>query len=105
MYQQVVAAYREKLAGLGRKRLRELIDTVKQTTPARFTELRKLAYTLDRRRVDILAYFDHPRTSNGPTEALLCRRRHKMLYADVWVMPMLFVWCLIGLIEPQILSA
>ena len=76
VYQQVVAAYREKLAGLGRKRLRELIDTVKQTTPARFTELRKLAYTLDRRRVDILAYFDHPRTSNGPTEAINGRLEH-----------------------------
>ena len=55
---------------------RELIDTVKQTTPARFVELRKLAYTLDRRRADILAYFDHPRTSNGPTEAINGRLEH-----------------------------
>lgn len=70
VYQQVVAAYREKFSGNGRRRLRELIDTVKQTTPARFVELRKLAYTLDRRRADVLAYFDHPRTSNGPTEAI-----------------------------------
>ena len=76
VYQQVVAAYREKFSGNGRRRLRELIDTVKQTTPARFTELRKLAYTLDRRRVDILAYFDHPRTSNGPTEAINGRLEH-----------------------------
>ncbi len=76
VYQQVVAAYREKFSGNGRRRLRELIDTVKQTTPARFVELRKLAYTLDRRRADILAYFDHPRTSNGPTEAINGRLEH-----------------------------
>ena len=76
VYQQVVAAYREQFSGLGRKRLRELIDTVKATTPAWFVELRKLGYTLDRRRADILAYFDHPRTSNGPTEAINGRLEH-----------------------------
>ena len=76
VYQQVVAAYREKYPGNGRKRLRELIDIVKATTPAWFTELRKLAYTLDRRRGDILAYFDHPGTSNGPTEAINGRLEH-----------------------------
>ena len=76
VYQQVVAAYREEFSGNGRRRLRELIDTVKATTPAWFVELRKLAYTLDRRRADILAYFDHPRTSNGPTEAINGRLEH-----------------------------
>lgn len=76
VYQQVVAAYREKFSGNGRRRLRELIDTVKATTPSWFVELRKLAYTLDRRREDILAYFDHPRTSNGPTEAINGRLEH-----------------------------
>lgn len=76
VYQQVVAAYREKFPGKGRKRLRELIDLVKATTPAWFEELRKLGYTLDRRRADILAYFDNPRTSNGPTEAINGRLEH-----------------------------
>lgn len=76
VYQQIVAAYRERYSGLGRKRLRELIDVLKATTPAWFVELRKLAYTLDRRRVDILAYFDHPGTSNGPTEAINGRLEH-----------------------------
>ena len=76
VYQQVVAAYREQYGGLGRKRLRELIDVLKTTTPTWFVELRKLAYTLDRRRVDILAYFDHPGTSNGPTEAINGRLEH-----------------------------
>ena len=76
VYQQVVAAYREKFTGNGRRRLRELIDVLKATTPAWFVELRKLGYTLDRRRQDILAYFDHPRTSNGPTEAINGRLEH-----------------------------
>jgi len=65
-----VAAYREEYAGYGRKRLCELIDVVKQTMLAWFVELRKLAYTHDRRRQDTLAYFDHPGTSNGTTEAI-----------------------------------
>lgn len=76
IYQQVVAAYREQNAGYGRKRLRELIDLVNETTPTWFEELRKLGYTLNRRRTDILAYFDHPRTSNGPTEAINGRLEH-----------------------------
>jgi len=76
VYQQVVAAYREKYGGLGRKRLRELSDVLKATTPAWFAELRKHAYTYDRRRTDILAYFDHPGTSNGPTEAINGRLEH-----------------------------
>ncbi len=76
VYQQVVAAYRERFSGNGRRRLRELIDVVRATTPAWFVELRKLGYTLERRRQDILAYFDHPRTSNGPTEAINGRLEH-----------------------------
>lgn len=76
VYQQVVAAYREKFSGNGGRRLRELIDLLKATTPVWFVEFRKLGYTLDRRRQDILAYFDHPRTSNGPTEAINGRLEH-----------------------------
>ncbi len=34
VYQQVVAAYREKFSGLGRKRLRELIDVVRHGLPS-----------------------------------------------------------------------
>lgn len=39
-------------------------------------ELRTLARTLKRRRDDILAYFDHPGSSNGPTEAINGRLEH-----------------------------
>lgn len=34
------------------------------------TELKNLGHTLNRRAADILAYFDRPGTSNGPTEAI-----------------------------------
>ncbi len=47
-----------------------LIDTIKTGVPAGLDELRVLGQTLHRRRDDILAFFDHPRTSNGPTEAI-----------------------------------
>lgn len=75
-YQQVVAAYRERYPPLGRKRLRQLIDLIRTGIPKRMIELRKLGHTLNRRRVDILAYFDHPGTSNGPTEAINGRLEH-----------------------------
>lgn len=76
VYQQVVAAYREKYPPLGRKQLRELIDSLQESVAALAEELRKLSHTLDRRRKDILAYFDHPGTSNGPTEAINGRLEH-----------------------------
>jgi len=44
--------------------------------PADLVELKKLATTLTRRIIDILAYFDHPHTSNGPTEAINGRLEH-----------------------------
>ena len=40
------------------------------------TELRTLGSTLKRRASDVLAYFDHPGTSNGPTEAINGRLEH-----------------------------
>ena len=41
-----------------------------------FPELRSLARTLRNRRDDILAYFTHPHSSNGPTEAINGRLEH-----------------------------
>lgn len=35
-----------------------------------FQEVRSLRTTFKRRRANILAYFDQPRTSNGPTETI-----------------------------------
>lgn len=75
-YQHIVAAYRDKYPPIGRKRLRHLIEIISTGIPARMSELRKLGHTLKRRAKDILAYFDHPRTSNGPTEAINGRLEH-----------------------------
>ena len=45
--------------------------------PRSLTELITLGRTLKRRAGDILAYFDHPHTSNGPTEAINGRLGHQ----------------------------
>jgi len=44
--------------------------------PTALIELRRLGRTLARRAGDVLAYFDLPGTSNGPTEALNGRLEH-----------------------------
>ena len=47
-----------------------LITSIHSDVPASLEELRSLGQTMKRRRDDILAFFDHPGTSNGPTEAV-----------------------------------
>ena len=44
--------------------------------PRSLTEIITLGRTLKRRAGDILAYIDHPHTSNGPTEAINGRLEH-----------------------------
>ena len=39
-------------------------------------ELRRLGRTLTKRAADVLAYFERPGTSNGPTEAINGRLEH-----------------------------
>ena len=56
--------------------MQQVIDSLKQTIPAGLEEIGALARTLTARAADILAYFDHPRTSNGPTEAVNGRLEH-----------------------------
>jgi transposase len=45
------------------------MDDLRAGLPAGLEELAQLGQILQRRRVDVLAYFDH-RASNGPTEAI-----------------------------------
>ena len=53
------------------------INTLTSTrVPRSLTELITLGRTLKRRATDIQAYFDHPHTSNGPTEAINGRLEH-----------------------------
>ena len=53
-----------------------LIASVSHGVPAALTELRTLGRTLKKRAEDVLAYFDRPGTSNGPTEATNGRLEH-----------------------------
>jgi transposase len=53
-----------------------LIDTLSHGVPAALTELRTLGRTLKKRAADVLAYFERPGTSNGPTEAINGRLEH-----------------------------
>ena len=53
------------------------INTLTSTrVPRGLTELMTLGRTLKRRAGDTLAYFDHPHTSNGPTEVVNARLEH-----------------------------
>ncbi|AGT04895.1 transposase [Corynebacterium glutamicum MB001] len=72
----MIAAYREKDRSLGRAAMEALIDAVSQDVPAGLDELRKLGRTLKARATDVLAYFERPGTSNGPTEAINGRLEH-----------------------------
>ena len=76
VYQQMVAAYRATNPAEGRRMLARLIDTLAAGVPKALIELAKRGRTLNKRRADVLAYFDRPHTSNGPTEAINGRLEH-----------------------------
>jgi transposase len=56
--------------------MQTVIDTLSSGVPTKLAELRKLGRTLKKRAGDILAFFDRPGTSNGPTEAINGRLEH-----------------------------
>ena len=76
IYQRLVAAYRDPDKTTGKQKLASVIDAVATGVPAGLDELKTLGHTLKRRADDILAYFDHPGSSNGPTEAINGRLEH-----------------------------
>ncbi|MFB9163595.1 ISL3 family transposase [Arthrobacter psychrochitiniphilus] len=76
IYQRMIAAYREKDRAQGKKLMQGVVDSVSTGVPAALTELKTLGRTLKRRATDVLAYFDRPGTSNGPTEAINGRLEH-----------------------------
>ncbi len=76
VYQSIVAAYRHPDRAAGKRQLQAVIDSLRVGVPEPLSELRKLGRTLNRRVGDVLAYFDLPRTSNGPTEAINGRLEH-----------------------------
>ena len=76
IYQDMIAAYRDPDRVAGRTAMKKLIDTLSHGVPVALTELVTLGRTLKRRAADVLAYFDRPGTSNGPTEAINGRLEH-----------------------------
>ncbi|GEK81600.1 ISL3 family transposase [Agrococcus baldri] len=70
IYQRMVAAYREPDRAVARTLMTTLIETVSSGVPAALREVITLGRTLKQRADDVLAYFDRPGTSNGPTEAI-----------------------------------
>lgn len=76
VYQQIVSAFRNPQKQAGKADLTTLIDTNSKSFSNQFPELRRLGRTMHRRADDILTYFDHTGTSNGPTKAINGRIEH-----------------------------
>ena len=75
-YQRIIAAYRDPDRAAAKTALTVIISELASGVPTVLTELITLGRTLKRRAADILAYFDRPGTSNGPTEAINGRLEH-----------------------------
>ena len=67
IYQRIVQAYRNPDRVAAKQQLTAVIQDLAGNVPASLTEVITLGRTLKRRAGDVLAYFDRPGTSNGPT--------------------------------------
>jgi transposase len=76
VYQRMIAAYHEPDRARGQKLMAKLIESVGHSVPGALSELITLGRTLKKRADDVLACFDRPGTSNGPTEAINGRLEH-----------------------------
>lgn len=77
MYQRAVAAYNDPDRKRGKKRMHELIEIITAPDlPKELIEVKRLGRTMKKHATSILAYFDRPGTSNGPTEAINGRLEH-----------------------------
>jgi transposase len=72
----MIAAYRDPDRGKGRQLMNALIESVSTGVPKALSEVITLGRNLKKRAADVLAYFDRPGTSNGPTEAINGRLEH-----------------------------
>lgn len=72
----MIAAYRHPDRTHGRTMMQALINSLSHGVPTPLTELITLGRALKRRAEDVLAFFDQPGTSNGPTEAINGRLEH-----------------------------
>lgn len=76
VYQALIGAYRDPDPKAGHERMTRLIASISTGVPAALVEVRRLGRTLKHRAADVLAYFERPGTSNGPTEAINGRLEH-----------------------------
>ena len=76
IYQRMITAYRHPDRSQGRTLMTAVIDSLTRGVPAALSELVTLGRTLTKRATDVLAFFDLPGTSNGPTEAINGRLEH-----------------------------
>jgi transposase len=76
VYQRLIAAYRDPDRSHGHEAMTKLIDALSHGVPAELSEVITLGRTLKKRAADVLAYFNRPGTSNGPTEAINGRLEH-----------------------------
>ncbi|MFD4880240.1 ISL3 family transposase [Streptomyces sp. NPDC058420] len=76
IYQRMIAAYCDEDRRRGRELMVKLIDSITRGAPNAVVEVVTLGRTLKKRAADVLAYFDRPGTSNGPTEAINGRLEH-----------------------------
>ena len=76
VYQRLITNYRNPDRAAARADFTALIESLRTGVPAALVELRQLGRTLNNRKSDVLAYFDRPGTSNGPTEAINGRLEH-----------------------------
>lgn len=76
IYQRMITAYRQPDRSKGKKVMATLISSISSGVPTGLIEISTLGRTLKRRAADVLAYFDRPGTSNGPTEAINGRLEH-----------------------------
>ena len=72
----MIAAYRAPDPATRRSLMEQLIAKVTSGVPGALVEVITLGRTLKKRAADVLAYFDRPGTSNGPTEAINGRLEH-----------------------------
>ena len=71
VYQNIIDAYRDPNKVSGKALMQAEMACLSDVgVPSSLTEIVTLGRTLKRRAGDILAYFDHPHSSIGPTEAI-----------------------------------
>src|ERR1022692_5229743 len=76
IWKRMLPAYRQPDRSRARALMRQLIGSIANSVPAALSEVITLGRTLTKRTADVLAYFDRPGTSNGPTEAINGRLEH-----------------------------